>query len=112
MADAESLALVVSDMYERQAQAAMELDQLAPQHHAEWIIEVRKRLIQKQHARFMNDRPAQHLALTFASREPRGPPIHQPADPEHVGDGMHSAAAFSAGDPVGLNGQTPGCRRR
>ena len=79
----------------------MEFDQLAPERCAERIIEVRERLIQQQDARLPGHRPAQRHALAFASREPGGPSIQQPAHAQHRGDGMHAPAALSAGDPPG-----------
>ena len=101
LANAQGLALVMSDMHDRRAEPAMELDQLAPQRCAERIIEVRERLIQQQDARLANHRPAQRHALAFASREPGGPSIQQPAHAQHLGDGMHARCGAQRGRPPG-----------
>ena len=99
LADAQGLALVMSDMHYRRAKPAMELDQLAPERCAERIIEVRERLIQQQDARLTNHRPAQRHALAFASREPGGPSIEQPSHAQHLGNGMHAPAAPARATP-------------
>ena len=95
LAERHRFDLVVRDVDDRRFQALMEPGDFGPHLHAELGVEIRERLVEQEHLRLADDRPAERHALPLAAGELARTAFEERFDREDFG--RFADAAFDLG---------------